>query len=443
MKVITSTNREALPKLTSECLPVILYGRTDPKEFASAGAALAAEINRSRLQPEMRAWDLLSIALSVIVADYGGLRRLSPDGWTREFETVVGVNYPDFWNGQRSLIEAILRFLTTDRWNVTFRSDVFVQTIKKEVILPDETCVTLLSGGVDSLVGTLDLVGRDVKPLAVSQTVLGDGEKQVLFSREIGGGLRHLQLNHNALSPGENERSQRARSFIFLAYGALAATTLRVYRDGVTVPLYVPENGFISINPPLTETRIGSLSTRTTHPVYFSLFQKLLDNAGLRVKICNPYRFKTKGEMLLECSDQNYLLKRAHEATSCGRFRRNRFRHCGRCIPCMIRRSSFIKWGNSDQTTYLYQNLGKADSDHAYYNDVRSAALAILTTESDGINGLLGSSIISNLVEDKSSYLEVVQCGLGVISLVRPLPAKFASFGVISRRSLELSADPG
>ena len=36
------------------------------------------------------------------------------------------------------------------------------------------------------------------------------------------------------------------------------------------VTLYMCENGFISINPPLTDARLGSLSTRTTHPVYLS-----------------------------------------------------------------------------------------------------------------------------------------------------------------------------
>ena len=351
----------------------------------------------------------------MIVADTGGLRRTSADGWTREFDLEVGVRDPDFWTSERPLVESILRFLTTDRWAVRFRVDQFRQSPKKHVV-PEESCVSLLSGGVDSLVGALDLVAEGAKPLAVSQTVLGDGEKQTLFAKEIGGGLRHLQLNHNALSPGENERSQRARSFIFLAYGALAATTLRMYAEGTTVRLVVPENGFISINPPLTEARVGSLSTRTTHPVFLGLFQRLLDRAGLRVRIDNPYRFKTKGEMLAECRDQTYLLKRAHEATSCGRYRRNGFRHCGRCVPCLIRRASFLHWGRADRTDYVYSTLGRPDKDHALYSDVRSAALAVLTAEQEGLYALLRSSLVSDLVDDKDAYRDVVQRGLGELA---------------------------
>jgi hypothetical protein len=72
-----------------------------------------------------------------------------------------------------------------------------------------------------------------------------------------------------ATAPGShsvNERSQRARSIIFFAYGVLAATALKRYHDGQPVTLYVCENGFIAINPSLTTARLGSLSTRTTHP---------------------------------------------------------------------------------------------------------------------------------------------------------------------------------
>src|SRR5690606_4084156 len=137
----------------------------------------------------------------------------------------------------------------------------------------------------------------------VSQVAQGDKQKQLYLASEIGGGLSHLQLNHVAHFPHKSERSQRARSLIFLAYGVLLATSLKRYEMGKSVPLYICENGFISINPPLALDRLGSLSTRTTHPVFLSLIQKLLDEAGLKVKLHNPYQFLTKGEMLVQCAD--------------------------------------------------------------------------------------------------------------------------------------------
>lgn len=185
----------------------------------------------------------------------------------------------------------------------------------------------------------------------------------------------------------ENDRSQRARSFIFLAYGVLAASALKRYKDGEHVDLYICENGLISINPPLTPARLGSLSTRTTHPVFLGLFQKLLDVADLRITVRNPYQFKTKGEMLRECKDQAFLRKRAAETTSCGRYARNGWQHCGRCLPCLIRRAAFHAWGEVDKTQYVYADLSKNDSQHARYDDVRCAAMAAALVDSEGLAG--------------------------------------------------------
>ena len=74
-----------------------------------------------------------------------------------------------------------------------------------------------------------------------------------------------------------------------------------------SVRLIIPENGVISLNIPLTVHRSGSLSTRTTHPYYMGMFQCLLDNLSIDVTFYNPYQFMTKGEMLLNCQDQDFL----------------------------------------------------------------------------------------------------------------------------------------
>ena len=129
------------------------------------------------------------------------------------------------------------------------------------------------------------------------------------------------------------------------------ASALKRYHDGEDVTLYVCENGFISINAPLTDARLGSLSTRTTHPVYMGHFQKLLSAADLRITLEIPYQFKTKGEMLAACSDQPFLRTVAHASTSCGRYARNGYKHCGRCLPCLIRRAAFHTWGVTTKPT--------------------------------------------------------------------------------------------
>ena len=71
-----------------------------------------------------------------------------------------------------------------------------------------------------------------------------------------------------------------------------------------------------------------------------------------------------KGEMLRDCSDQPLLSSLAGESTSCGRFQRYGYRHCGRCVPCQVRRAAFLKWGTADSTDYVYSDLGRRDEDH-------------------------------------------------------------------------------
>ncbi len=393
-------------------LQIVLYGRADRGGRGEAGASLLETLRRSKLDPADRAWDLLSIALAVIVADLSVHRALSPDGWTRELDLHVAVADPDFWRGQKCLIEQQLQFLTTDRWRISFMGDGLLPALPKSVIEPCEDSVVLLSGGIDSLVGALDLVDQNHKPFAVSQVTWGDKSTQSEFARTIGGGLRHLQLNHNAKGPAFRERSQRARSVLFLAYGVLVATALKRYHEGAEVTLYVPENGFISINPPLTTARLGGLSTRTTHPVFLELFQRLLVAAGLRVRIHNPYQFKTKGEMLSDCINQPVLRQHAYRATSCSRYRRYHYSHCGRCVPCIVRRASFHTWNWKDGTPYRFGNLSRDDSSHAHFDDVRSVAMAVAQVRADGLESWLGTTLSSTLIGGVTPYRETVERGV-------------------------------
>lgn len=412
MKLVCAPKDYAF-KGTSKVLAVVLYGQADRPTRGSVGAAVTDKISRKKLRAATRAWDFLSLALSVIAADLAGHRNMSPDGWTREFELEISVADPAFWNAQRELVGKLLEFLTTDRWQISFMGGGISPTPPKQPVLPPEDCVALLSGGLDSFIGNVDLVTDGRKPFAVSQTVRGDAENQRSFAQTIGGGLRHLQINHNAEVPNpENPPSQRARSLIFFAYGVLAATTLKRYHAGESVTLYVCENGFISINPPLTGARLGSLSTRTTHPVLLGLLQQLLDVAGLRVRVENPYQLKTKGEMLRNCTNKALLHAHASETTSCGRFKQFGYKHCGRCVPCLVRRAAFRTAGMNDTTEYVFKNLGRNDADHAGFDDVRSVAMALAEVKSDGLETWIGTALSTKLLGDIGPLQAMVGRGL-------------------------------
>lgn len=411
---------------TSSDLNVVLYGHTGDPTHGSVGTTLKKKILRSKLSPAPRAWDLLSLALAVVSADLSGHRDRSPDGWTRELDLTVSVVDAPFWNANAVTIEKLLAFLTTDRWTIRFIENGILPVPASTTIFPSEDCVVLLSGGLDSYVGAIDIVSNGHKPFAVSQTVRGDAKKQRLFASQIGGGIRQIQINHNAKLPDmESPASQRARSIVFLAYGVFVATALARYHAGEEVTLYVCENGFIAINPPLTGGRLGSLSTRTAHPVVLSLFQQLINASGLRVRIVNPYRFKTKGDILRECKDQVMLEAHAFETTSCGRFKRFGCKHCGRCVPCLVRRAAFHAWKGADLTCYKYGNLSIDDENHAGFDDVRSALIGIAESDELGITRWLGATLSSDLVADKEALRLTVQRGLNEIrALLTGLGAK-------------------
>ena len=416
MKLICAPSNHKF-KGAKDALDIVLYGRADRRTRGSAGAAIKDKLARMKLYPSSRGWDFLSLALAVIAADFAGHRRKSPDGWTRQFELDVAVSDPAFWNSQRELIRCLLGFLTTDVWNVSFIGGGYSPKPPRKPVLPAEDCVGLLSGGLDSFIGNLDLVASGKRPFAVSHTVVGDAENQRAFAKMVGGGLRHLQMNHNAKVPEpETPSSQRARSLIFIAYGVLAATTLKRYHVGDTVTLYVCENGFISINPPLTEMRLGSLSTRTTHPVFFSLVHQLLGAAGLRVRMENPYQHKTKGEMLKDCTDKKLLRAHASQTTSCGRYLIHGHTHCGRCVPCLVRRAAFRTAGLTDGTEYVYSDLGRNDNKHAGFDDVRSVAMALAEVESDGLERWLGTALSTTLLGDVASLQAMVGRGLNELA---------------------------
>src|SRR5262249_6827304 len=129
--------------------------------------------------------------------------------------------------------------------------------------------------------------------------------------------------------------------FLFLALGTTVANAI-----GENTPLFIPENGLISLNVPLTSARSGTLSTRTTHPFFISLYEELLDSLGIPIKIEMPYRFCTKGEILQNAKGQTTLQAGARVTMSCARPSAGRYqkrspgKHCGYCVPCLIRRAA-------------------------------------------------------------------------------------------------------
>ena len=195
---------------------------------------------------------------------------------------------------------------------------------------------------------------------------------------------------------------------MFFAFAALAASAIPSTKK-LPVDLVVPENGFISLNVPLGAGRLGSLSTKTTHPVYMTGIQDLWDTVGIQARLSFPYRDSTKGELLLNCADRRQLIKLIGDSTSCGKYQRHNLTHCGECVPCLVRRAAFLKAKLRDTTTkgYLRENLAHSES-----RDVAAAAAAFLRYKDEGIRRFAGGSLSFASHAERGRYEDVVARGM-------------------------------
>ena len=394
-------------------IPFTLYSHRLNAETGVVGGKIPGIVEALKLQPSARAWDFLSVSLAVIAADESCTRALSADGWTRQIHLTIAVIDPHFWTSVADEFQRALSFVTGDIWRLDFIEGGYLPKPPKVVLKRAEDVICLLSGGMDSLIGAIDLIAQGGKPLLVSQVAKGDKFDQQRFAKILAPNSMHLQVNHNASPPVPSERSQRGRSLVFFGLGVLAATCLETYGDGAKVDLLVPENGFISLNVPLTPLRLGSLSTRTTHPFYLASLQSLFDKAGLSIRIRNPYQFRTKGEMLVSCQDQALLKSLIGGSTSCGRYARTGFTQCGRCVPCLVRRAAFHKWLGHDLTgEYKYSNLGTPDKKHRNFDDVRSVAYAVHTVKQRGLDVWIGGALNSAILGASPDARDVAERGL-------------------------------
>lgn len=323
---------------------VHLFASGSP-QLPGLGATLAERV-RSGIpgSPSAAAWDFMSIAMAAFAADRFVTRSGSANGWTRVIGLDVAVVDPSLWAAQASELAEALRFLTGDVWHLSFRSGGRPSP-HPQGRLHDRDIVCLFSGGLDSFLGALSILDRGGRPLLVSQGSPKEiGPQQRLASALGLAGYRFEgRVGERWRRPYEG--STRARSILFFAYGALAATGCGLRE------ILVPENALIAINPPFTGRRVGSLSTRTTHPHLLSRLNAVWAAAGVEAELRNPFFATTKGEMLAQGNHPN-LGGLASATYSCGKGKRANGQ-CGRCVPCLIRRASFHASGVRDDTVYL------------------------------------------------------------------------------------------
>lgn len=356
---VFSSDEGLLPSATAKVTPALLYGGSPPKSGSVCiGGPVLREVSRLGLTADEAAFDFLTLALAVTAGDTFSDRSEAADGWSRRINLTIPLCDPGRWATSIPLIEQALNFLSGDSWSIRLTDNGPEPPTPKKgknlVSTLDHDSVSLFSGGLDSAIGALDSVAQGKRPVLVSHAYRGDAYHQALIHPRLPGRLSRLATSAHPVSllSTPNDVQMRTRSFNFLALGTLVAATMA--RHGIApspITLYVPENGLIALNPPLTPRRIGALSTRTTHYHYLSLIQQILIKVGIPVILENPYQVSTKGEMMRNCLDQKALERIASDTISCGKWKRTGTQ-CGKCVPCLIRRSSFHAAKMKDKTEY-------------------------------------------------------------------------------------------
>lgn len=309
--------------------------------------------------------DLLRICAGAYLAD-----RLTSRGqtFTRTIELTVHVTESAAWTADAvGQVAHLLWWLTGDDWTIRVvpaePSDASESPDQQPV---DE--VVLLSGGLDSLCGAVDRLNNGTSRLFLSHA---DGTTAVQYAQRR---VREWLTERATTSPkflavtfaqaqAKAESSSRSRSLLFAALATATATAHGASR------VVVPENGYTSINPPLTTARGGALSTRSTHPTTFTYVNRLLATLGIDVTISDPYLGLTKGGLVAQAAarvDAKAFAQVVATSLSCGKLDGTYYKGgnpnyaCGLCVPCIVRRASITAASLDDQTPYLINTLPAA-----------------------------------------------------------------------------------
>ncbi|WP_219618765.1 hypothetical protein [Brevibacterium aurantiacum] len=331
--------------------------------------------------------DLVRIALGVLAADRSVLRKAGGSSWNaREFELTVEVGDPTVWTLHAEHLAGTVGFLSGDHWSFRFTQAPEAGEAGLPIEEQHHDRTILLSGGADSAAGALLSaveLGEDLSQSLVSQyssTAISPVQQGIVGSiPELVPGIRqvhhqfHLHRGSKRLdgSSFRSETSTRSRSLLFLALGLAVAE-----RAGST--LWIAENGFASLNPPLGPDRRGSLSTHTTHPRFLRELSDLMEGSGGHGLIENPFEALTKGEMFRRVADavgsdtaSTYLSNTNSCSHTDARYSGAPVgSSCGVCFGCLVRRAAFIASGVSDTTTYLVN-----DPDSRYNTFVRQKSI--------------------------------------------------------------------
>ena len=307
--------------------------------------------------------DLLEIACTVFAADSsvsrgGEARSAMGEAWRRDFRFEIPVRRPDHWSRPEvmdALVDAVT-FLTEDV--VSFRFTERGASAPAQQFLdldpsgaPFEAAeVILFSGGLDSLAGALEVLSTSssrvilVTHRSAQKVIPRQEELGQYLSERFPNQVLHLHVAARRVGRQATEDTQRSRSLLFAALGQAVAQCFGASRVSFC------ENGFISHNLPISPQVIGTMATRTTHPLSLVKLNALMEHVGPKpARVVNAYQWLTKAEVVARIARYGGSAQ-ISQAVSCTSIRdQTRLHtHCGACAQCLDRRFAILANGLAD-----------------------------------------------------------------------------------------------
>lgn len=347
--------------------------------------------------------DLLTVASAVFACDLA-IKREERETITRSIDLTIPVtNRAVFERVRDDLVFALYR-LSHDAWHIRFEQRPGTPEEHREWPETGRGKVLLFSGGLDSLAAAVRLAeaGEQIRLVShfTGNTAVSGAQNELndylylefpgLFSRfrfRVGGRSQPSR-GFPFPSDAQREETQRTRSFLFLALAGMVAR-----RHAVRDVVMIAENGQLAIHLPLSSARISAFSTHTAHPEFIATIAPVLSRIlGFDLRIVNPFLYETKAEVVQR-------LVPAHRpgverAISCWKASRvpGAYRHCGFCIPCLVRRVAIEAHGVTL---------------NEYRRDLLAERIALLDPDDDGKRNLVELGEFVTLFEKAASQAEV------------------------------------
>ncbi|MFC1897598.1 7-cyano-7-deazaguanine synthase [Chloroflexota bacterium] len=292
--------------------------------------------------------DLLRVTSAIFATDLAFLRGEGEE-ITRTIELEIPVVNCALFDRLKEDITFILWHLSHDNWKLTFSQKAGIPESDQPQAPETNDKILLFSGGLDSFSAALQkgYAGESlilVSHITANQIISGaQNELGNYLSAKFPGQFTRYAIRVNPIDKTRNgfpfpkirEDSQRTRTFLFITLAAILAR-----RKGIRNIIFLAENGQLALNVPLTAARISAFTTHTAHPTFlYRMGQFISSTLNYGITIENPFLYQTKAEIVRP-------IVQHHEENSIGfsvscwmsSHMRGTTNHCGRCIPCIIRR---------------------------------------------------------------------------------------------------------